>query len=410
MTCWIAFSSIALSMALVAAPGAYAADVVFEGIRNGQIGAEARFRLEGDIVEGDSVRVKRALEEANISIQQDPWRRIVVALDSPGGEYHEGLDLALTFRRLGLATVVRAKDSCYSACAIAFLGGVDLPKDPTPLGENDPLPDQKPSRTIERGAKLGFHAPYLSVSKGSYDSALVQDAYRAAVLGIARLVAVADRLYIVPAELPRLLAPGRDEMYLADDVDAIRVLGITYSDFSYQIRDGYMFTHSMVLNGCVNRYYHLRRRSSSDGYAIALSSLNEFVEGSKLMENGEDTDAFGVRSIMQGTASTWLAYMPIAKTQDGNRFVWCLFTPGVGTPSTFYKAAGTIEELFSEINGKGDLWDFTSSPTTISLSTGDSISDMMRAIDLVPPQTKLVDATILLETYRRTEQALMKDQ
>lgn len=410
MTCRVAFFSMALSMALLAAPGAYAADVVFDGIRNGQVGAEARFRLEGEIVEGDSVRVQQALKEANISIQQDPWRRIVVALDSPGGEYHEGLDLALTFRRLGLATVVRAKDACYSACAIAFLGGVDLPKDPTPLGENDPLPDQKPSRTIEKGAKLGFHAPYLSVSKGSYDSALVQDAYRAAVLGIARLVAVADRLYIVPAELPRLLAPGRDEMYLADDVDAIRVLGITYSDFSYQIRDGYTFTHSMVLNGCVNRYYHLRRRSSSDGYAIALSSLNEFVEGSRLMENGEDTEAFGVRSIMQGTAFTWLAYMPIAKTQDGNRFVWCLFTPGFGTPSTFYKAAGTIEELFSENNGKGDLWDFTSSPTTISLSTGDSISDMMRAIDLVPPQTKLVDATILLETYRRTEQALMKDR
>lgn len=393
-------------MASIATPVSYAADVTFEGIVEGRIGPEARFKLEGEIVEGDSHRVAKALNDANISNQQDPWRQIVVTLNSPGGEYHEGLDLALAFRRLGLATIVRSGDACYSACAIAFLGGVDLPKDPTPVGESDPLPDQMPSRTIEKGAKLGFHAPYVSVSDGSYDAALVQDAYRAAVLGIARLVAVADRLYIVPAELPRLLAPGRDEMYMADDVEAVRVLGIDFNDFSYQIRDGYPFTHTMVLNGCVNRYYHLRRRSSSDGYAVALSSLDEFIEGSKLMENGEDAIASGVRAIGQGTASTWLAYMPIAKTRDGDQFVWCLFSPGAGNPTTFYKPAGTIEALFSELKGEGDLWDFTSSTTTIPLTTGDSIDDMMRAIDLVPPRTKLVDVTNRLETYRRTEKAI----
>lgn len=394
------------SLGLFVAANSHAADVRFEGTTNGQFGAEARFRLEGDIVEEDSARVRQAMAEANISVQQDPWRRIVIALNSPGGNYHGGIDLALAFRRLGLATVVRETDACYSACAVAFLGGVDLPKDPTPVKESDPLPDQKPSRTIEKGGKLGFHAPYLSVPEGRYDAALVQDAYRAAVTGIARLVAVADRLHLVPAELPRLLAPGRDEMYMADDVDAVRVLGITYNDYSYQIREGYTFTHSMILNGCVNRYYHLGRRSSSNGYQIALSSIEEFIEGSKLMENGEDAIAFAVRAIKQGTVSTWLAYMPIAKTQDGDRFVWCLFSPSTTGPTTFYKPAGTVEELFSELKGKDDLWEFTSSPTTIALSTGDWVDDMMGAIDLVPPQTKLDDVTSQLESYRKSEQAV----
>lgn len=393
-------------ISLAAAVSSHAADVGFEGIKDGQFGPEARFRLDGNIVEGDGARVRQALADANISVQQDPWRRIVISLNSPGGDYHEGLDLALAFRRLGLATVVRQTDACYSACAVAFLGGSDLPKDPTPVEASDPLPDQKPSRTIEKGAKLGFHAPYLSVPEGSYEAALVQDAYRAAVLGIARLVAVADRLHIVPAELPRLLAPGRDEMYMADDVDAVRVLGITYDDYSYQIRNGYTFSHSMILNGCVNRFYHLGRRSSSDGYKIALSSLDEFIEGSKLMENGEDAIAFGVRAIGQGTGSTWLAYMPIAKTRDGDRFVWCLFSPGMPDPTTFYKPAGTIEELFSELKGKGELWEFTSSPTTIALSTGDWVDDMMRAIDLVPPHTKLNDVASQLESYRTTEKVV----
>lgn len=380
-----------------------AAEVIFEGIKDGQISREVRFRLEGEILEGDSDRVAQALRDADISYQQDSWRQIVISLDSPGGEFHEGINLATSFRRLGLATVVRAGDGCYSACAIAFLGGVDLPKDPTPVGEGEPLPSQKPSRSLEKGARLGFHAPYLSISDGNYEAGLVQDAYRAAVLGIARLIAVADQLYIVPAELPWLLAPDRDEMYMADDVDAVGFLGIEYADYSYQIRDSYGFTQSMILNGCVNRYYHLQRRSSVAGFAVALSAFNEFVEGSRLMENGEDAIAFGVRRTMQGAAPTWLAYMPIGKTEDGDRFVWCLFSPGVGSPTTFYKPGGTIEELFSELGEKNDLWSYTSSQTTIQRSTGDWIDDMMRALDLVPPQTKLEDVVRQLEAYQATQ-------
>jgi hypothetical protein len=380
-----------------------AAEVVFEGVKDGQIGSEVRFRLEGEILEGDSDRVANALLDAEISSLDDPWRRIVIALDSQGGAFHEGINLATSFRRLGIATVVRAEDACYSACAIAFLGGVDLPKDPNPVSAGEPLPNQKPSRSLEKGARLGFHAPYLSVPEGDYDAGLVQDAYRAAVLGIARLIAVADQIYIVPAELPKLLAPDRDEMYMADDVDAVGFLGIEYADYSYQIRENYGFTQSMILNGCVNRYYHLQRRSSVDGFAVALSAFNEFVEGSQLMENGEDAIAFGVRSMMQGSAPTWLAYMPVGKTEDGARFVWCLFSPGVGSPTTFYKPGGTIEELFSELGEKNDLWTYTSSPTTIQLSTGDWIDDMMRALDLVPPQTKLVDVVRQLEVYQSTE-------
>ncbi len=393
----------AMVSALSLASMTHAAEVVFEGVKDGQVGPEARFRLEGDIVEGDSGRVAEALRKADVSPQQDPWRRIVIALNSSGGEFHEGIDLAIIFRRLGLATVIRSGDACYSACAIAFLGGVDLPKDPTPVGENDPLPSQKPSRSLEKDARLGFHAPYLVVPDGNYEAGLVQDAYRAAVLGIARLVSLADRLYIVPAELPRLLAPGRDEMYMADDVDAVRVLGIAYTDYSYQIRENYGFTQSMILNGCVNRYYHLQRRSSADGFANASTVLNEFIEGSQLMENGEDAIVFGVRKVMHGTAATWVAYLPIAKTQDGDRFVWCLFSPAVGSPTTFYKPGGTIEELFSELEKKNDLWSYSSSETTIRLSTGDWIDDMMRALDLVPPQTKLSDVARQLETYRTTE-------
>lgn len=406
MTSRVRAFCVALVLAMLFTSASHAAEITFEGLKDGPIGPEARFRLEGEIAEGDSSRVIEALRKAEVSYQKDPWQQIVIALDSAGGDYHEGIDLAMIFRRFGLATVVRSADSCYSACAIAFLGGVGRPKDPTPVGEDDPLPGQIPLRSLEKGARLGFHAPYLVVEDGTYEGELVQEAYRAAVLGIARLIALADRLYIPPAELPRILAPEQDEMYMVDDVDAVGVLGIDYKDYSYQIRDNYAFTWSMIRNGCVNRYYHLQRRSSLEGFATAASVFNEFVEGSQLMENGEDAIAFGGRQVMQGTAATWIAYLPIAKTRDGNRFVWCLFSPGVGSPTTFYKPGGTIEELFSELEQKNDLWSYSSSETTIQLTTGDTIYDMMRARDLVPPDTKLIDVTAQLEIYRATENSV----
>ncbi|WP_313556429.1 hypothetical protein [Agrobacterium cavarae] len=384
------------------------AEISFQGIVGDQFSKEARFRLEGAIQVGDSGRLAEALRKANVSTQDDRWQRIVLALNSDGGSFHEGIDLAMAIRRVGISTIVRTDDECYSACAIAFLGGAERLKDPTPLGENDPLPNQPVSRSLEKGAKRGFHAPYLTVPDGNYNSETVQEAYRAAVLGIARLVSLADSIYVVTAELPRLLAPGRDEVYMADDVDAVGFLGIRYTDYSYQIRENFGFTHSMVLNACVNRYYHLQRRSSLAGFSTALSVLDEFVEGSKLMENGEDNIAFGVRRIKQGTLNTWLAYLPIAKTQDGTRFIWCLFAPDAVSPTTFYKPGGTIEEMFAELKGKNDLFDFSTSDTTVKLGTGDTIGDLMGALDLVPPQTPLSDIGRQLDTYRTTEKPIRR--
>ncbi|MEB2848088.1 hypothetical protein [Endobacterium cereale] len=398
--------ALGLSLALLAPTAALSADFIFEGVVSDQYSKQARFRLEGAIDIEDGRRVAEALREASVSSEEDRWQKIVFALNSDGGSFHAGLDLASSFRRLGISTVVRSGDHCLSACAIAFLGGSERLKDPTPLSDSDHLPNQPPSRSLEKGAKLGFHAPYLMIPDGDYNSTTVQDAYSLAVSGIAELVALADHLYIVPAELPRLLAPGRDEMLMVNDVDALGYLGIDYVDHSYKLPNDDSFTQSMITNACVNRYYHLQRRSSLQGYTVASEVLDEFVEGSKLMENGEEAIAFGARRINQGTAKTWLAFLPIAKTQDGNRFIWCLFTPGIGSPSTFFKPAGTIEELFAEIEGEGDLFTYSTSDTTVRLTTAEWIADMMTPRDLVPPKTKLHEVARKLESYSGSEEAI----
>lgn len=400
----VAFASIALSP-----DRSPAADIRFEGIVQGSIQEEVRFRLSGEIASGDTDRLNAALAAAVVTHGDGPNRKFVISLDSPGGSYQEGLDLAVAFRRQGIATVVRSGDNCASACALAFLGGTSTPGDPTPLTDDAPLPDQAPDRALEPGAALGFHAPYLVLPNGNYDAATVEAAYRSAVDSIARLVALSGSLYVSPLELPRLLKPGKDQILMADDADTLRFLAIGYSDYSDQIRNRAGITQSMIINACLNRYYHLQRRSSIDGYAKALAVTDEFVESSKLMENGEADKPFGVVTLRQGTVKANIAYLPVAKTDDGKSFIWCLFTGG-SEPDTFYKPAGTIEELFAEANKGTDLWAFKQSSSTINLGTGNWIYDMIRALDMVPPQTKLDQVSKTLDGYLAKEKVVLSSQ
>ena len=368
-------------------------------------GKVARFHLKGDITSADASNVKAALAKYRMSNQQDPSARIVIALNSPGGSYDAGLDLALLFRREGLATEVNEGETCFSACAIAFLGGATPPHDPTPLADNSPLPNQPPDRSIAAGAELGFHAPYLDIPASSYTAETVEEAYRSAVLAIARLIAVADGLYISTAELPRLLRPARDELFMVNTVDAVRFLGVDYTDRNLQIRYLPGFTQSMILNACINRYYHLQRRSSLPGYAIAAAVIEEFIEGSKLLANGEDKLAFGTRRMKQGTLSTWVAFAPIAKTSDDKSFVWCIFSsaPDRSNATTFYKVAGTVGELFKEAENKHDVWSFSSSQATMKIGADLGLEGMMRVLDMVPPPTKLTEFASAIQGYLKQE-------
>lgn len=385
---------------LAVASVSWAADVTFIGnFEDGGL-KEARFQLKGEITSSDVGNVKAALMAAKVSYQSDPWRQIVIALDSPGGSYHAGIDLALLFRRQGISTIVSAGDRCYSACAIAFLGGSEPPKDATPSGDDSQLPAQLPKRSLAAGAELGFHAPYLNVPAASYTSQAVEAAYRSAVLGIARLVAVSDRLYVPSAELPRLLKPERDEVFVTDTVDAVRSLDIDYTDRSLQFRYLPGFTPSMLRNACINRYYHLQRRSSLEGFAIAASVVAEFIEGSKLLSNGEEKLAFGVRRMKQGTLSTWAVFTPIARSDDGRSFVWCIATAG---PEVFYRIAGTARELFEGPDG-GDLFKLRSSPKAMKIGADSGMSLMlMRVFDMAPPDTKLIDVALTIQRYLKEE-------
>jgi hypothetical protein len=129
-------AAVAVGIAAALASAASAATVT--RIENGRPGT-ATFLFEGSIVAGDVQRMTKALEKLPIGTS------VSVILESPGGLVSEGLQLGTVFHRAKITTVVKGDGAiCYSACALAFLGGRDLR---TGL----------PARIKMSGGKLGFH-------------------------------------------------------------------------------------------------------------------------------------------------------------------------------------------------------------------------------------------------------------
>ena len=112
----------------------------------------ATISIRGEIVAGDAERFAEDVRRTHL----DPeLPSITAALDSPGGDYLEGLALGNTFRRLGYGTRVDSGAECYSAVAFAFLGGAYL----------GAVGGWGPDRTVEVGAKIGFHSFYSSATE-----------------------------------------------------------------------------------------------------------------------------------------------------------------------------------------------------------------------------------------------------
>ncbi|KHQ54222.1 hypothetical protein [Mameliella alba] len=103
--------------------------------------------LSGQIVDGDTNRLRAILPPG-----QNAFDRALIhtrlCLDSPGGSFPEGLDLATYLGETGISTHVAAQDSCLSTCALAFLGG-------TQFWAEDGLPSNR-SRSMHVTATLGY--------------------------------------------------------------------------------------------------------------------------------------------------------------------------------------------------------------------------------------------------------------
>ena len=173
--------------------------------------------MTGELNEDDIVAVEKAYSEVDPEeMGGTELRTRRICLDSPGGKYLVGVNLASMFRQKGISTYVDRHASCLSACALAFMGGYEFQYS----GE-----EQGPNRTIEVGAVLGFHAPYLSVAKQNYTKDDIEAAYAFANLSIAKFLGLANRRGQFSAEplfssslLQETLQKSPSEFYLIDTV------------------------------------------------------------------------------------------------------------------------------------------------------------------------------------------------
>ncbi|TNF17756.1 MAG: hypothetical protein EP318_20695 [Rhodobacteraceae bacterium] len=177
----------ALCLVLWALPGAAAA-LTFS--RTETLPAGCTTLATGPIEPGDLVKL-RAVLPGNPGGAPYVETTPRLCLNSTGGDFREGLEMALHLRRTGIATHVAADHNCLGACAIAFLGGTGARAEDALLRQVD--------RSIHTLATLGFHAPRLIVPDDEFTRGDVIRAYDRAMLATSAVLANLDALTISPA-------------------------------------------------------------------------------------------------------------------------------------------------------------------------------------------------------------------
>jgi hypothetical protein len=173
------------------------------------------FKLEGKLIPGNHDRLASLIARN----RPDPLdeRTGTLCLSSPGGSYDEGLKISEVIYLNDLSTLVADGSKCFSACALIFMAGV--------------LPDQTmPYRKLSAGGVVGFHAPYLSLTNGTYSKEQVESAAQAmrlAILGLMQLSSKQTKLsggeFIKKSLIAKLLDKGPQEaLFIKTVSDAAR--------------------------------------------------------------------------------------------------------------------------------------------------------------------------------------------
>lgn len=191
---------------LIRSLSAFAASVEVVG------GESCDLILRGPVQRGDSARLAELVETRS---------ETRLCLDSPGGSYGEGLELAKTIFKLGVQTVIDDGMKCYSACAIAFMAGRRVET----AEEED---GAWPSRTLNVGGHLGFHAPFTkSGGQANITNEQLDAQFARGVYALAELLAIAPQLNIAPELVVELARRGPAEIYDIDTVDKVGRWGIS---------------------------------------------------------------------------------------------------------------------------------------------------------------------------------------
>ncbi|MGI9250038.1 MAG: hypothetical protein ACR2PR_02420 [Pseudohongiellaceae bacterium] len=177
-----------------------------------QIVDEHKITATGEIVRGDLDRFRAFFGAYECRFSDN----CTLSLISPGGNLLEGIRLGLYFQEKGIETLVEKDNYCYSACAIAFLGGTRFYATGT-----------GPYKTLEIGALLGFHSysayPEFAARGVVLSEAIESDrVIRGIILEYAQEVLVPNL-----GLLSDITTVASEDIYLVSTIRDIKGLGIT---------------------------------------------------------------------------------------------------------------------------------------------------------------------------------------
>jgi ATP-dependent protease ClpP protease subunit len=207
----------------------------------------------------------------------------ILSLNSPGGNFLGGVELAETIRSLKIATVVENDSECYSACALAFLGGSGFHL----TGGIGVYRD----RYLEPEAKLGFHSPYqteLGSARLSEDQKLELTA-SSLRYSIAKLVQFLWQYDVDPAVADRIIMMGPDELYEVSTFADLFAFGVTLPEFPVHLIE--QTRAERMRNACL-RLAALHYRSGME--TVDETVEREFVTDISRSETGARFDGYDV--------------------------------------------------------------------------------------------------------------------
>lgn len=187
----------------------------------------ATVKVEGKIVSGDYLRLWKLLS-AFPGFEHGFWDdSTVLSLNSPGGDFPEGLRIGSLIRQKGVGTRVPEGAECYSSCALIFMHGTVSADGESYL-----------NRKLHPSGRLGFHAPYLVLRDDTAISReMVAASYAVALQDVASLIESAGTIFSEEL-LMKMLRVGPNDLLMVD----------TYGD---------LLTWDIVLDGPVTKMHSL---------------------------------------------------------------------------------------------------------------------------------------------------------
>lgn len=207
-----------------ATTGGLAADITE---RTPQWPGDCVYQISGRIEFGDFEKV-RQLDLSRERFNGESTSNLVICLDSPGGDFLEGILIAQHFHLNGAGTLLEPDARCFSICAIIFMMGI------ANGGEVSYV-----NRSMHFTSTLGFHRPYITFDQAkNYSSDDVNLAFDYALESIFQLSILANEIEpwgkqtFIRSDLMKIIlgTPG-DQLFYIDTVDKagrwnIRVNGI----------------------------------------------------------------------------------------------------------------------------------------------------------------------------------------